>query len=231
MRRGTFLAVCIAVVFLAFRVLSRHPNALQVPTDDRNTIVTAPNLKDVARTVATSTQFTAEEKELFATAVMNTSEGQLQKAGQPKTVAAMIAEERTRGANARAQREVDESNLKVLQGALTVVPKSIAVVDDAGQKLIKLQFVATNTSKTGIQNYSGWMRFTDDAGHRVDQVFLKIAEPLKPGQKRTMTHMEHRQESYLAGKTMKDLKAEWAPESIVFLNGERVAVSSGSEAE
>jgi hypothetical protein len=224
-RNRVVFLVFVGVTLAALRFVRAHPNFGNSPRDTGHMEVNAATARVISARVAQSTDFTDEQKQLFAAAMVRAELADVfRKEARHKNVSTLIDEQRVFEAARRDAQQNDERNLKILHDSIAVVPVSMAVIEDSnGSKSIQFEFAAQNTSAAEIRSWSGTMKFLDASGHEIDAASLKITQTLKPGEKRIATDSESGGSFRFVGKTLKDMTPQWNPTSIVFANGERVA--------
>jgi hypothetical protein len=223
-RNRVVFFVFVGVTLAALRFVRSHPNIGTSPRDAGHMEVNAATARVVSASVAQSTDFTDEQKQLFANAMARAETADVfRKEARHKNVSTLIDEQRAFEAAQRDALQNDERNLKILRESIVVVPLSMAVIEDSnGSKSIRFEFAAQNTSAAEIRSWSGTMKFLDASGHEIDAASLKITQTLKPGEKRTAVDSESGGSFRFVGKTLKEMTPQWNPTSIVFANGQRV---------
>lgn len=231
MRRVAFATIVLAALLIA---------GCENP---KNLVVTTSNQDEVLQKVAQSKKLSDEEKRTFAAAVMRAG---MAKAfsdafgGKPspnaptltgKTVGQIIEEERERTAEEkeRAAREKrlaeearlrEEARLKTLRDAVLVTPFSMGEITSGFMPAVEIKYAIENTSGKEIRAFEGTVRFRDVLGHRVEDGYIKVTEPLKPGEKRNLTKAQF--VTSLQGKKLSDVRPEWIPDTVLFADGTRI---------
>ncbi|HJQ41138.1 MAG TPA: hypothetical protein VKB93_28710 [Thermoanaerobaculia bacterium] len=231
MRRAAFVSILLTAFLLAG---CGNP---------KNLVVTAENQDEVLQKVARSKKLSDEEKQTFAAAVMRAGMARAFSealGGKPsadapvvigKTVGQIIEEARERTAKekervARMKRLAEEvrrrqdARLKIMRDAVLVTPLSMKDLPGGFMAAIELKYAIENTSGKEIRAFEGTVRFRDVLGHRVEDGYVKVNEPLEPGEKRTITKSQF--VTQLGGRKLSDVRAEWIPDTVLFADGTRL---------
>lgn len=223
------------VLLLAALLLAACENPKQL-------VVTSSNQDEVVQKVAKSQRLSDDEKRLFVTAVMRNgfakalgkTFGSRQDAQEVagKTVAQLIEEQRSFEVDQKKREEREkvlaaearrgeDARLKLLRESVIVTPFYLS--DVHGQFTImqvEVKYAIENSSGKDIRAFEGTMKFRDVLGHDVEDAYVKVTDTLKAGEKRTLG-LERRMSS-LSGKKLDELKWEWVPDTVLFVDGQRV---------
>jgi hypothetical protein len=200
----------------------------------KNEKVTDENKDKVLNQISTSKDLTDEERQLLAAYVIRQNIGNIFGGGKPglptgKTVGEMIAEERQWA----AQEKAEEDRQKQLAAAVAAKQAEMrSVIGVALYRFTPLEseyamtggvevgYAYENRSTKDVRAFEGEVAFKDILGNNLAQIPLKVLNPLKAGEKGSVT-ARHYFMAYrnLEGKKLDDVKIEWNPQKILFADG------------